>query len=691
MAKSKDSRQHFDELKQLIEKHNYLYHVLDQPEITDYQFDQLFQEYLALEQAHPEWRSEDSPSQRVGGAPLDEFEKQTHRLPMLSLQNSYSTDEILEFDERIRRFLDSTDPVEYFCEVKLDGLAMELVYESGLLTAAITRGDGTTGENVLQNVKTIPSVPLRLRTPTPPELLEVRGEILMFKTDFLKLNEEQQEEGESPFANPRNAAAGTIRQLDPTITAARPLKFFAYSLGATRGFSLKNQSDLPPALSSFGIPQLGAHVTSLKEFSKYLQTHKSGKSAWQLSCLARSANEATEYYNLIQEIRHRLPFEIDGVVIKVNPTRLQEELGLVARSPRWATAAKFAPEQAQTVVENIAVQVGRTGALTPVAVMKPVKVGGVTVSNATLHNQDEVDRKDVRIGDTVIIQRAGDVIPEVVQVILDKRPKNSKPFRLPSSCPICGEKVHKMEGEVITRCVNPFCDAIVKGSLKHFVGRRAMNIDGLGDRLIDNFVDLGLVKKFSDIYKLKADQLVELERQGEKSVHNLLSSIQVSRKTTLSRFIYALGIRFVGEQTARLLASYFQTVDRFVNAKEDDLLKVEEIGPKVAKSIVDYLAKESVREEIAELKKVLEFTQAKKSASGSTAFTGKKVVITGTLPKPRDEIQSQLEDMGATISSSVSKKTDYVLVGEDAGSKLAKAQELGIKILSWEEYLELLK
>ncbi|MFN9066628.1 MAG: NAD-dependent DNA ligase LigA, partial [Bdellovibrionales bacterium] len=539
----------YEELKKLIDYHNDLYHQKDRPEISDYEYDQLFKELLEIENKHPELVTLDSPSQRVGGALLAHFTKTPHRMPMLSLTNSYNSQDLFDFDQRIQSFLKSLGPFEYYCEPKFDGLALELIYEKGLLVRAITRGDGTVGEDVTNNIRTIKSIPLRLKTHTPPQLLEVRGEVLMFKEDFKNLNESQQESGEQAFANPRNAAAGTVRQLDSKIAASRPLKFFAYGLGAVDGFSETTHSAVEKSLASLGLPV-----------------------ALELSRLCPDIKAVTDYYLEIEKKRPHLPFDIDGIVVKINSLRLQDELGLVSRSPRWATAAKFKPEQAKTVIQDIVVQVGRTGALTPVAIMTPVKVGGVTVTNATLHNQDEIDRKDVRIGDTVVIQRAGDVIPEVVEVDISKRPKSSKPFKIPNSCPTCHEPVSKIETEVVSRCTNPLCPSIFKESLKHFVSRRALNMEKVGDRLIETLVDKGLVKNFSDLYRLKREDLLNLERQGEKSVENILNSIEVSKKSTLARLIYGFGLRFVGEQTAKLLAEHFVTLEGFLSADKDTLM-----------------------------------------------------------------------------------------------------------------------
>lgn len=663
------AKKRHEELKRILAEHDYNYHVLDAPTISDYDYDQLYNELVKLEKANPDFDRSDSPTQRVGLIPLDSFEKVAHRRPMLSLANSYSPEDISDFDERVKKFLKTSDEVTYLAEPKFDGLSMELVYENGLLKRAITRGDGSVGEDVTQNVMTIKTIPLKLKTPKPPELLEVRGEVLMFKADFAKLNEQQQESGLQTFANPRNAAAGTVRQLDSKIASSRPLRFFAYALGEVSGIEFKHQEEITAYFAKAGIPTA-------------TQSHP------ELVRVCNDAEEAIEYYHFIEKTRPKLPFDIDGVVIKVNDLALQEDLGLVARSPRWATAAKFKPEQNQTVVENIAVQVGRTGALTPVAIMKPVRVGGVTVTNATLHNQEEIDRKDIRVGDTVVIQRAGDVIPEIVQVVLEKRPKSSKPFMLPSHCPACGSPVAKLEGEVVTRCTNPLCIAIVKESLKHFVGRRAMNLDKIGDRLIESFVDLELVTRFSDFYRLKKEDILSMERQGDKSAENIIQSIEHSKKTTLARFIFALGIRFVGEQTAKHVADHFGTVENFLTAKEEDLLQIPEIGPKVARSILEWLENpELVKEVRAMVKLGVEFEKPQRAQSGK--LSGKSFLITGTLPVKRDDAKDLIEQNGGKILGSVSSKLSYLVVGEDPGSKLEKAEGLGVAIITWEQLQEM--
>lgn len=657
------NKKRYEDLKRLISKYDHEYFVLDRPTISDYEYDQLFKELLTLEKNFPELKTADSPSHRIGGQALDSFEKKSHRLPMLSLANTYNIEEIKEFDERVKKFLRSQDPVEYFCEPKFDGLALEIIYENGILVSALTRGDGLVGENVTENIKTIKSIPLKLNTENPPPLIEVRGEVLIFKKDFAQMNEEYQEAGLQTFANPRNAAAGTVRQLDSKITASRPLRFFAYALGATQGIAFETQSEIENYFEQVGFPIAKKYIS-----------------------ICRSAEEVSDYYLAFEKKRPDLDFDTDGIVIKVNSLRLQEDLGLVARSPRWATAAKFKPAQAQTVIESIQVQVGRTGALTPVAIMQPVKVGGVTITNATLHNQEEIERKDIRIGDTVIIQRAGDVIPEIVEVVLSKRKTSAVPFKIPDHCPVCHQAVVLLENEVVTRCVNPFCTAIVKESLKHFCARRAMNIEKVGDRLIETLVDNGLVNIFSDLYKLNADVLLSLDRQGDKSVQNILSSIEKSKETTLARFIFALGIRFIGEQTAKLLADHFGTIENLSKATTEELMNVPEIGPKVAISITQWFSNPKCMDEIHELLKVgIKISEPVRSMTGK--FSGKSFLITGTLPVKRDDAKDFIEKNGGKILGSVSSKLNFLVVGDDPGSKLDKAQSLGVKIISWEDLL----
>ncbi|MCB0364177.1 MAG: NAD-dependent DNA ligase LigA [Bdellovibrionaceae bacterium] len=683
------------ELRALIQSHDHAYYVLDRPSITDYEYDQLFQELLNIESQFPALVTADSPSQRVGGAPLDKFEKREHRRPMLSLQNSYSPEDIQSFVDRLGKLLDDERAIELFCEPKLDGLAIELIYEQGLLAAAITRGDGQTGEDVTANIKTIRAIPLRLAGNDFPELLEVRGELLMYKEDFKTLNEAQEESGQLPFANPRNAAAGSVRQLDSAVTAQRQLRFFAYACGVIEGAAFSSQAEMELAFCEWGLPTLGVDHGSdgmgdfIKRCKKAIESPQPVPPT--LGRVATHPEDAISYYQFVESIRHDLPFEIDGVVIKVNSLDLQNEFGLVARSPRWATAAKFKPDQAETRIKDIIVQVGRTGALTPVAVMEPVRVGGVTITNATLHNQDEIDRKDVRIGDSVLIHRAGDVIPEVVQVLLEKRPRNSQPFRIPSKCPVCGDSVVQPEGEAVSRCDNLFCEAILKESLKHFVSRRAMNVDKLGDKIIEQMVDAGLVKRFSDLYKLDQENVMSLDRQGDKSATNIIESIDKSRRPTLGHFIFALGIRFVGEQTAKSLAAHFGNLRSFLHTDVEELLGIEDIGPKVAGSIMASLRRKSFVREVKELlASGVEVQEVSTTNSAGRPLDGLNIVVTGTLPMGRDEIKDLISQLGGKSASSVSKKTNYVLAGEEAGSKLDKARDLGVQILDWDQFQTLI-
>ncbi len=669
-----DAKAEIKRLSQEIRKHDKLYHTLDQPEISDYEYDQLFGRLVALENEFPELTTQDSPTQNVGGPILDQFKKVQHKEPMLSLQNTYSADEIVEFEEKIQRQINDDSPVQFFCSPKYDGVAMELVYVDGILERAITRGDGSLGEDVFNNIKTIASVPKKLTGSKPPPRLDVRGEVLLFKQEFLRINDANDENGLPPFANPRNAAAGTIRQLDSRVAKSRNLQMFCYSLGFSEGFDPESQFEFEEHLSKMGLPVMPC--SSGSEVSQKA-----------LSQICTGSQQVIEYYKNIEKIRSRLDFEIDGIVVKVNSFRLQKSLGKIARSPRWAFAAKFTPEQAQTIIEDIVVQVGRTGALTPVAIMAPVSVGGVTITHATLHNQDEIDRKDVRKGDTVIVHRAGDVIPEVLSVLKEKRPKSSKAFSLPAQCPACGEPAHQEPDEAVKRCQNSLCPAVMVESLKHFVSRNALNIDKLGARLIEVFFDKKLIQKFSDIYKLKYEDVISLERQGEKSTTNLLESIAASKETELHRLIYGLGIRFVGEQTARTLAQYFKTVDAFLKASEEELLALPDIGPRVTKSVTTALAQPRFQSEVRELIKVGLRPKAIKgvSASQSSKFANMSFVVTGTLPIPRNEVQDMIRQAGGQVGSSVSKKTSVLVAGDKAGSKLEKAEKLGVSVWSWDE------
>lgn len=658
----------YQELIKTINHHNYLYHTLDQPIISDYEFDQLFNSLIEFEKTNPALISVDSPTQKVGGKIISSFKKQAHRLPMLSLSNSYCSEDIHDFNQRLQKVLRSEDSIEYFADLKLDGLSMELIYEKGQLVKALTRGDGLIGEDVTHNILTIKTIPKVLKCKKPPEVLEVRGEVLIYKKDFLEMNQYLEEQGLPVFANPRNAAAGTIRQLNSQIAAQRPLKFIAYAIGAVEGLELNTQQMMLQLFHDLGLPTLNK----------------------DLQLCSNSISEIINYYNRIESVRQTLDFDIDGIVIKVNSMRLQDEIGLVAKSPRWATAAKFKPPQAMTQIENIIVQVGRTGALTPVAIMSPVKVGGVTITNATLHNQDEINRKDIRIGDTVLIQRAGDVIPEIVSVDLTKRKVNSELFVIPSHCPVCHSKTSKEETDAVSRCTNVFCKAILIESIKHFVSRRAMNVEKVGEKLIETLVNNNIISNFSDLYKLTKEQLSDLERQGEKSIDNILKSLIKSKKTTLSKFIYSLGIRFVGEQTAKLLADHFLDIHSFIKASQTELESIPEIGPKVSNSILLWLIEDRNKNEILELlQSGIELEASKRSQSGP--LSGKSFLITGTLPIKRDQAQQIIEEQGGKLLSSVSSKLSFLIAGSDPGSKAEKAQSLNVPVISWEQILEMIK
>lgn len=655
-----------ERLREEIEYHNYLYYILDQPEISDAQYDRLMRELEKLEEQYPELRSPNSPTQRVGAPPLEAFEIVRHTLPMLSLANAFDETEAKDFDKRVKKFLGSSADVTYVAEPKLDGLAVELVYEQGQFAVGSTRGDGINGENITQNLRTIKTIPLQLiqkEIPTP-EHLEVRGEVIMQLKKFKELNRKREEMGEPVFANPRNAAAGSVRQLDSKITAGRPLEIYCYGIGEVRGRSFNT------------------HWEILQTFPKWgLRTNPNIERC-------QNIDEVLEYYHKMNEKRETLPYEIDGIVIKVDRLDLQTRLGEIARSPRWALAFKFQPKQETTKILDIIVQVGRTGALTPVAVMEPVKVGGVEVSRATLHNQDEIDKKDVRVGDTVIIQRAGDVIPEVVQVIPSKRKGNEKKFRMPSKCPVCGAEVIKEEA--IHRCIGLDCPAQLKGRIKHFASKRAMDIEGFGVKLIDQLVEKGLVKDVADIYYINKQELIELERMAEKSAQNIIDAIEKSKTKPLSKFLYALGIRHVGETTAEDLARQFPRLDDFFHLSEEDLMEVEGIGPEVAASVYQFFRDKKNKESIELLRKAgVRVIEPKPKEKGK--LIGKTFVFTGALKDfGRDEARNLVESLGGMTASSVSKKVDFVVVGEDPGSKFDKAKELGIKTLTEDEFKKMI-
>jgi DNA ligase (NAD+) len=655
-----------EKLREEIEYHNYRYYILDQPEMSDAQYDRLMRELEKLEEQYPEFRSPNSPTQRVGAHPLEAFEIVRHTLPMLSLANAFDETEARDFDKRVKKFLGSSADVVYVAEPKLDGLAVELVYERGQFVVGSTRGDGVNGENITQNLRTIKTIPLQLiRREVPvPGRLEVRGEVIIQLKKFKELNRKREEMGEPLFANPRNAAAGSVRQLDSKITAERPLEIYCYGLGEVTGRTFKTHSEILQTFPKWGL-----------RTNPYIQRYK-------------NIDEVLEYYHKMNEKRESLPYEIDGIVIKVDRLDLQTRLGEIARSPRWALAFKFQPKQETTRILDIIVQVGRTGAITPVAVMEPVKVGGVEVSRATLHNQDEIDKKDVRVGDTVVIQRAGDVIPEVVQVVTSKRKGTEKKFRMPSKCPVCGAEVIKEEA--IHRCIGLDCPAQLKGRIKHFASKRAMDIEGLGVKLTDQLVEKGLIKDVADIYYINKQKLIELERMADKSAQNIIDAIEKSKTKSLSKFLYALGIRHVGETTAEDLACHFPRLDDFFRLSEEDLMEVEGIGPEVAASVHQFFRDKKNRESIELLKKAgVKVIEPKVKEKGK--LVGKTFLFTGALKTfGRDEARNLVESSGGMTTSSISKKVDYVVFGEDPGSKFDKAKDLGIKTLTEEEFKKMI-
>ena len=664
-------RKRVEELRKEIHYHNYRYYVLNQPVISDAEYDRLLRELEELERKYPELYDPNSPTQRVGAEPVEKFGTVPHTIPMLSLSNAFTEEEVVEFDQRIKRMLGTSEDIEYVAEPKLDGLAIEVIYEKGRLVVGSTRGDGFVGEDVTQNIKTIKSIPLILMEDEEPipERIAVRGEVIMHLDDFRELNRRREEEGEAPFANPRNAAAGSLRQLDPRITASRPLDAFFYAVGEVVGREFKSQRELLNTLPKWGL--------KTQPYSR----------------LCKNINEAIEFHRKMEEEREKLTYDIDGVVIKVNDFGLQERLGTISRSPRWAVAYKFAPRQMTTKVIDIVANVGRTGAITPVAILEPVPISGVTVSRATLHNEDEIKRKDVRIGDTVVVQRAGDVIPEVVMVVKEKRTGREREFKFPERCPVCGGKVVRLPDEAIHRCINISCPAKLKGGIEHFASKLAMDIDGLGEKLVEQLVDKGLVKSVADLYYLRKDEVSALERMGDKSAENLINAIEASKDRSLDRVIYALGIRHVGEHLARVLAKRFKSIDRLREASYEELLEIPEIGPKVAESIVDFFSERRNIEVVERLRKagVRMEEERKEEVAVESPLSGKTVVFTGALKHfTRDEAERKVEELGGRASSSVSRKTDFVVVGENPGSKYDKAKKLGVKTISEEEFLELI-
>ncbi|OQR48592.1 DNA ligase (NAD(+)) LigA [Klebsiella oxytoca] len=666
------NEQKLTELRTTLRHHEYLYHVMDTPEIPDAEYDRLMRELRELEAQHPELITPDSPTQRVGAAPLAAFSQIRHEVPMLSLDNVFDEESFLAFNKRVQDRLKNTDDLTYCCELKLDGLAVSILYENGLLVQAATRGDGTTGEDITSNVRTIRAIPLKLRGDNIPQRLEVRGEVFLPQAGFEKINEEARRTGGKVFANPRNAAAGSLRQLDPRITAKRPLTFFCYGVGVLEG------GELPRS-----------HSARLQQFKFW------GLPVSERVKLCHSPEEVLTYYRKVEEDRPNLGFDIDGVVIKVDSLALQEQLGFVARAPRWAVAFKFPAQEQMTFVRDVEFQVGRTGAITPVARLEPVQVAGVLVSNATLHNADEIERLGLRIGDKVVIRRAGDVIPQVVNVVLSERPEETREIVFPTHCPVCHSDVERVEGEVVTRCTGGLiCGAQRKEALKHFVSRRALDVEGMGDKIIDQLVEKEYVHTPADLFQLTPGKLTGLDRMGPKSAQNVVDALEKSKETTFARFLYALGIREVGEATAAGLAAHFGTIQALEQASIDDLQKVPDVGIVVATHVRNFFAEESNREVIAQLRKEGVRWPAPVVVNAEeidSPFAGKTVVLTGSLSQlSRDDAKARLVELGAKVAGSVSKKTDLVIAGEAAGSKLAKAQELGIAVIDEDEMLRLL-
>lgn len=668
---SESVHQRLEELKESLHYHAVRYYVEDNPEIPDAEYDRLMRELLEIEAQHPDLVTVDSPSQRVGGKPLSEFSQVTHEVPMLSLDNAFDDSELDSFHKRAQDRIGRESIKQYCCEPKLDGLAVSLLYENGILVQAATRGDGTTGENITENVRTITAIPLKLRGDDWPARLEVRGEVFMPKAGFEKLNELARQKGEKVFVNPRNAAAGSLRQLDSRITASRPLSFYAYSVGVVQGADL-----------------------AASHYERFLQIKSWGLPMCPETKRVDSLADVKTYYQDILQRRDALPYEIDGVVIKIDDIAVQERLGFVARAPRWAIAYKFPAQEEITTLNEVEFQVGRTGAITPVAKLEPVFVGGVTVSNATLHNADEIERLQVKIGDQVVIRRAGDVIPQVVSVIKERRPETARDIIFPTQCPVCGSHVERIEGEAVTRCTGGLvCQAQRKQALKHFVSRKALDVDGLGDKVIEQLVDREMVETPADLFKLSAGVLTVLDRMGPKSAQNIVNALEKSKLTTLPRFLYSLGIREVGEATAANLAQHFKSLEAIQAATEEQLIAVQDIGVVVAKHITTFFEEEQNQAVVQDLLvQGIHWPEVSAPEQGAELpLEGKTVVLTGTLSQlGRTEAKEALQSLGAKVTGSVSKKTDILFAGENAGSKLAKAQELGIEIKTEQDLLELI-
>lgn len=665
------ARKEAEELRRAIEHHNYLYYVLDSPEIDDHEYDRLMRRLTEIERSFPELAIPESPTQKVGGEPREGFAEVRHTVPMLSLNSVYSRDEIIEFDARVKKFLESDEDVVYVAEPKIDGVAVELVYLDGVFSVGATRGDGFVGEDVTANLKTVRAIPLRLRKAALqfPRRLEIRGEVFISTEDFLSLNEARGREGEEPLRNPRNAAAGSLRQLDPNVTGRRPLDILCYGVGSAGGFDFETQWAVLERLKDWGLKTNG------------------------LNRRCKNIDEALEYFGDLESERESLPYEIDGLVIKVDQLRLQRALGEISRSPRWAAAAKFQPRQAITRIEEIRVQVGRTGTLTPVAVLEPVEVGGVEVKRATLHNQDEIDRKDIREGDTVVIQRAGDVIPQVVRVLRERRTGEERRFKLPSNCPVCGSEVDRGDDEVAVRCIGLNCPAKLKETIRHFASKGGMDIEGLGGKTVSQLVDRGMVADLSSIYYLTREQILSLDLFAEKSTENLLASIERSKDRDLARFLFALGIRHVGEHLSQVLAGRFDSLDQIAAATEEKLVEINEIGPEVAASIIRFFGQPGNIDVLRKLEEAGVRARKETVSEGETsprALDGKSFVFTGTLESmTRAEAKRLVLSRGGRVVSDVSGKTDYVVAGADPGSKLDKARKLGVRVLSEGEFADL--